>query len=316
MAKLSTKAASPTQRVLVFGPPKSGKTELTGLLAEHFNLIWIDMENGHNTLFKMPKAWQDRVELIDLKDTPDYPIAIETVLKIIKCRPVKICEAHGKVDCMLCKREVGTDAAKLEDLFISIDLGNVPDDTIVVFDSATQLTTSAINNITKGEKEDYKMKTDDWGHLAKLIEIFLSTIQQASYNVVVISHEVEAETEGKKRTLVPVAGSRNSSRNSAKAFDHVVYCERKNKKPVFASGTDYATNILTGSRSDVKMEVADKPSLLAIFKPELYEQKVEESAAQIGKKGKVASTAPKITTSNSKATSRLAGLKAKHAAKK
>ena len=262
MAKLNTKHSSQTHRVLVYGAPKSGKTQLAGDLAEHFNLIWIDMENGHETLFKLPESWQERIELIDLKDSPDYPIAIETVLKLIKGKPVDICEDHGKVGCMLCKKEGKP--------FTHVDLNSLGSDTIVVFDSATQLTTSAINNITKNEPDDYKMKTDDWGNLSKLIEIFLATIQQARYNCVVISHEIEAETEGKKRTLVPVAGSRNSSRNSAKAFDHVVYAERKNKKHIFASSTQYATNILTGSRTDVNMEAGDKPSLLSIFKPELF----------------------------------------------
>lgn len=301
MAKLSTKAASTTHRALLFGPPKSGKTQLAGDLAEHFNLIWIDMENGHGTLFKLPEEWQERIELIDLKDTPDYPIAIETVLKIIKCKPVDICAAHGKVGCMVCKREAGTEESKFAELFTHVDLGNVPDDTIVVFDSLTQLTTSAINNITKTEKDTYKMKTDDWGALAKLIEVFLTTLQQASYNTVVISHEIEAETEGKKRTLVPVAGSRNSSRNAAKAFDHVIYCERKNKKHVFASSTQYATNILTGSRTDVTMEDLDKPSLLAIFKPELYPTK--EVGKEVGSK--------KRQTSGAKAGDILAAMKAK-----
>jgi len=262
MAKLSTKQSSHTKSVMVFGPPKAGKTQLVGELAEHFNLIWFDMENGHETLFKLAKSWQERIELIDLRDSPSYPIAIETVLKVIKEVPVDICDKHGKVGCMICKRE--------EAPFTHVDLGNVPDDTIVVYDSATQLTTSAINNITKSEADDYKMKTDDWGNLAKLIEIFLCTMQTASYNRVVISHEIEAETEGKKKTLVPVAGSRNSSRNAAKAFDHVVYCERKNKKHVFASSTQYATNVLTGSRTDVEIEAQDVPSLLPIFKPELY----------------------------------------------
>ncbi len=262
MAKLNTLTHSQTHRAVIFGPPKGGKTQLAGELSEHFNLIWFDLENGHETLFKFPTEWQERIELIDLKDTPAYPIAIETILKVIKNKPVDICEEHGKVGCAICKRE-GAD-------FTHVDLGNVPDDTVVVFDSMTQLTTSAINNITKNEPDDYKMKTDDWGNLAKLIEIFLATIQQASYNCIVISHEIEAETEGKKKTLVPVAGSRNSSRNSAKAFDHVIYAERKNKKHKFSSSTGYATNILTGSRTDVSMEDSEKPSLLAIFKPELY----------------------------------------------
>lgn len=272
MAKLSNKQASRTHGVLLFGPPKSGKTQLAGELSEYFNLIWFDLENGHETLFKLPQEWQERIELIELKDTPSYPIAIETILKVIKGQPVDICESHGKVGCAICKRAM-TDNPELPNQFTSIELDNLPEDTIVVFDSLTQLTTSAINNITKKEPDDYKMKTDDWGNLAKLIEIFLATVQQARYNRVVISHEIEAETEGKKRTLVPVAGSRNSSRNSAKAFDHVVYCERKNKKHVFASSTQYATNILTGSRTDVTMENSEKPSLLAIFKPEVYKNK-------------------------------------------
>ena len=296
MAKLNTHKASATQRVLLFGPPKSGKTQLAGELSEHFNLIWIDMENGHETLFKFPEEWQERINLIDLKDTPDYPIAIETVLKIIKCKPVKICEEHGKVACMICNRE-GKE-------FNEIDLGSLSQDTIVVFDSMTQLTTSAINNITKTEADDYKMKTDDWGSLSKLIELFLATIQQARYNCVVISHEIEAESEGKKKTLVPVAGSRNSSRNSAKAFDHVVYAERKNKKHVFASATDYATNILTGSRTDIVLEGAAKPSLLAIFKPELYKELNQGAATP---------TATETTHSNGgeKATDILARLRGK-----
>lgn len=271
MAKLSSHSSSRTHRVILFGAPKTGKTELAGRLSEHFNLIWFDMENGHETLFKFPIAWQERIELIRLRDTPTYPIAIETVLKVIKKKPVAICESHGKVDCAICNK------AKAE--FIDIDLGTVPNDTIVVFDSLTQLTTSAINNICKKEKDDYKMKTDDWGNLAKLIEIFLCTIQDAGYNILVISHEIEAETEGKKKTLVPVGGSRNSSRNVAKAFDHVIYCERKNRKHAFSSSTTNTTTVLTGSRTDVEIETMEIPSLLAIFKPELYTGKALEKKA-------------------------------------
>ena len=228
------------------------------------------MENGHETLFKLPREWQERIEVIDLKDTKEYPIAIETVLKLIKGKPVEICNAHGKVSCMICKREERDTEASHSDLFVDLELNALEPDTIVIFDSLTQLTASAINNITKAQPDDYKMQTDDWGYLSKLIEVFAVTIQQARYNRVVISHEIEAETEGKKRTLVPVAGSRNSSRNISKAFDHVVYCERKNKKHVFSSSTTDATNILAGSRTDAVVGAGDKPSLLQIFKPELY----------------------------------------------
>lgn len=269
MKKLSSLSRSTTQRVLLFGGPKTGKTELAGRLSEHFNIIWIDLENGHETLFKLPKKWQERITLISLPDTRSYPIAIETCLKLVK-GPVSICDEHGKVGCMVCKNKNAE--------FTNIDITSIPSDTVVVFDSLTQLSNSAIAHITKSQPDDYKLNYDDWGNLGKLLDIFLSHIQQAKYNAVVISHEIEAETESGKNILVPVGGTRNFSRNVAKYFDHVVYCERKNKKHVFGSSTSYATNILTGSRSDVALESTQEPSLLYIFKPELYSSGVPNTA--------------------------------------
>jgi len=278
MPKLSTKAASKTHRCLIFGAPKTGKTLIAGELAEYYNLTWIDMENGHETLFQLPQEWQEKIELISLPDTRSYPVAIETCLKMVKGK-VSICEAHGKVGCMICKREEAT--------MTEVDLPNMGQDEVAVFDSLTQLSNSAIAHITKSQPDDYKLNYDDWGNLGKLLDIFLSHIQQAGYNVIVISHEIEAETEGKKKTLVPVGGTRNFSRNLAKSFDDVIYAERKNKKHVFASDSCYATNILTGSRTGVVMEGGEeRSSLLSIFKPELYPaaQKEQKKTVPTGTK--------------------------------
>ena len=279
MRKLSSKQAETTHRVIVYGAPKTGKTLLAGELAEYYNLIWVDMENGYETLLQLPMEWQDRIGIITLPDTRSYPVAIETILKMVK-GPVSICELHGKVSCMICKK---TDAEVAE-----VDLNSLGAETVVVFDSLTQLSNSAISHITKGQPDDYKLGYDDWGNLGKLLDIFLSHIQQARYNVVVISHEVEAESEGKKKSLVPVGGTRAFSRNVAKYFGDVVYAERKNRKHVFSSSTTYATNILAGSRSDIDIaEGADKPSLLQIFKPELYPNTPDKvSQGNIPVKGK------------------------------
>lgn len=258
MAKLNTVKHSTTHGVMIFGAPKTGKTELVGKLSQYFNLIWVDLENGYETLLKLPEEWQARIELIRLPDTRSYPIAIETVLKMVK-GPVDICEKHGKVACMICKRT--------GDTVTHVDLNSLGQDTIVVFDSATQLTNSAISNITKDKADDYKLAYDDWGNLGKLMDIFFSHLQQANYNRVVISHEVEAEQEDGKNVLVPVGGTRNFSRNVAKYFDHVIYAQRKNRKHVFASSTTYATNVLTGSRTDVVLDDDPAATLLSIFKP-------------------------------------------------
>lgn len=260
--KLSQKSAVKSHRVLLFGPPKSGKTQLAGSLASAFNLVWFDLENGVDTLLKLPKEQQERVEVLSIPDTRGFPIAIETLLKAIKGAPVDICELHGKVACALCKKD-GKPST-------TISLNTIGLDTIVVVDSLTQLTNSAIAHITKSQPEDYKLEFNDWANLGKLMDTFLSYVQQAPFNIVCISHETEVEMEDGKQKLVPTAGTRNFSRNTAKYFDEVVYCEVKNKKHIAASSTTYANNILTGSRSGNVLE--SKPgeaTLVSIFNNEI-----------------------------------------------
>lgn len=255
--KLSDKVVSKTHRVLLFGPPKSGKTQLAGALAEKYNLLWFDLENGYDTLLKFPSEWKERIELISLPDTRTYPIAIETMLKVIKGGAHEICEEHGKVSCLLCKKDSKP--------ITSVNLDTLDSNTIVVVDSLTQLTNSAIANITKNQPDDYKLDWDDWGKLGVLMDKFLSHVQQAKYNIICISHETEASMEDGKDKLVPVAGTRNFSRNSAKYFDEVIYCEVKNGKHVFGSSTTYANKILTGSRTGLILEKEAVPSLLPLF---------------------------------------------------
>lgn len=253
--KLSQAPRSATHSVLVYGPPKVGKTELVGKLAAQFNLLWFDLEKGSATLHKLTPEQQERVELIILPDTRSYPIAIETCLKVIKGGHCIIDEETGKVV-----------PKKLEGkTYTEVNLSALGPDTIVVFDSMTQLTQSAISHITKNQPDDYKLNYDDWGNLGKLMDIFLSHVQQAKFNVVVISHETEAELEDGKVKIVPVAGTRAFSRNSAKYFGHVVYCQVSNKKHTFSSSTTATLNVIAGSRTDVATEKMAEPSLLPIF---------------------------------------------------
>ena len=257
--KLSQKTASKSHRVLLFGPPKSGKTQLAGELSRAFNLIWFDLENGVDTLLKLPLEQQERIEVISLPDTRSFPVAIETCLKAIKGGRGKICEQHGKWNCMTCAKDPAATPS------VEICLSELPLDTIVVFDSLTQLTNSAIAHITKAQPEDYKLEYDDWANLGKLMDVFLSHVHQAGFHVVCISHETEVKMEDGKDKLVPTAGTRNFSRNTAKYFDEVVYCEVKNKKHAVGSSTTYSGNILTGSRSGTSLESATSASLVPIF---------------------------------------------------
>ncbi len=291
MPRLNTLKQSSTHRCIIYGAPKTGKSLIAAKLAEFYNLLWFDFENGYEVMFQLPEEWQERIELLRIPDTRSYPVGIETALKVIKGNKVTICYEHGKVGCMLCKRD--------DKSFTEVELSTLDNVWVVVFDSLTQLTNSCIAHITKGEPDTYKLTYDDWGNLGKLLDIFLSHIQQAGYNVIVISHEAEVETEGKKKTLVPVGGTRNFSRNIAKYFDHVIYAERVNRKHRFSSSTTSTTTILTGSRTDIALEDFNDGSLLPIFKPELY-----EGDSRIV-------TRPKETTGGAKAQDVLARLQSK-----
>ena len=257
MAKLSNKHAIKTRRVLVYGGPKTGKTELVGKLAEKYNLIFFDLENGYETLLKMPHDWQERVELLSIPDTKVFPIAIETMLKVIVGNPVEICEAHGKVGCQICKKE-GAPTTR-------VCLNELTPSDIVVVDSLSQLSNSAMNHLTKNQEDTYKPEWTDYRNQGQLLDKFLSQVQQARFNIVCITHETEATMEDGRQKLVPVCGTREFSRNTAKYFDHVVYAELKNRKHVFGSSTTYAGGVLTGSRGDIALEKSDSPSLFAIF---------------------------------------------------
>lgn len=253
--KLDAFIPSATRRILVYGAPKTGKTVLVGGLAAKFRLTWFDLENGANSLVSnIPKEFHKNIELIQVPDTKEFPIAVETMLKVFNGGKVTICEAHGKVSCPLCKMAG-----------VVVELNAMEADQCVVIDSATQLSASVMSFIGKGKGDDWKPDWDDWRKQGSILERIFTQIQQAGYNVVVISHEVLAEMQDQKQKIVPVCGSSNFSRTFAKFFDDVIYCELVNKKHKFASGTGYGMGILSGSRSNLKIEDNTAPSLLPLF---------------------------------------------------
>lgn len=259
MAKLITRTEEKARHILLFGPPKSGKTQLAGGVASDYDVVIFDIENGADTLLKLPTAYQERVEVVSIPDTRGNPIGITTALHAVKGNPGTICDEHGIWNCPKCKVSGAPTVA--------INLGVKDLTKVYVFDSLTQLTNSAIAHITKGQPDDYKLTYDDWGNLGKLLDTFLSYVQQCPNHVIVISHETEVEMEDGRLKLVPTAGTRNFSRNTAKYFGEVYYLEVKNKKHVVASSTGYSNNILSGSRLGAVLESASgEASLVPVLK--------------------------------------------------
>jgi len=253
--KLSEYKGSEARHILVYGAPKTGKTELVGALAANFNLHWLDLDGGAKTLMgSNSKAFPhlDKINYFRIPDTQTFPVALETVLKAIKPGKHTICQEHGKVSCPLCAKE-GKPTSELD---ISA-MDNRKD--ILVIDSYTQLMDSTINWIHKDAlaKDDWgnlKSSYDDWAKQGSISDRFGSTFQNAPYNVVVISHELLVELEDGSKKIAPIGGTRNKSSDFAKYFDDVVYTEVVGGQFKAWSHQADKSRVVLGSRTGKKLQ--------------------------------------------------------------
>jgi len=250
--------------LLVYGPPKSGKTVLVATAAripEVQKIYWFDLENGVESLLKMgfTDAEMEKVIVIKIRDTRDNPIAIETILKAFSAKaPVKICEEHGKIDCAPCI------AGKKP--FIEWCLSMCTHNDIVVLDSGSQLGDSALAAACLGKPQMYKPTFDEYGMVNKWLGDVMSVVQQATHtNFVVITHEIPLEDNEGKDRIYPLMGSKAFSSKCAKFFGTVAYVHKKLNKHVAGSSSTYRGDLLTGSRVNAVLEKSDKPDMRAIL---------------------------------------------------
>ena len=208
----------------------------------------------------------DNIDYFRIPDTQIYPIGVETMLKVFKGKPVNICHEHGKVDCPACK----TGAKPLS--LLDLSAFDVKKD-ILVIDSYTQLMDSAVNwihkdSLLKDDWDNIKSTFDHWAKQGAISDRFGSTIQNAPYNVVVISHEILSELEDGSKKIVPVGGTRNKSSDFGKYFDDIVYCEVASGKFNAVSHQSDKSRIVLGSRTGKKLQDAkgNQLGLMELFK--------------------------------------------------
>lgn len=245
MPTLDSYVKTTGESLIIYGAPKSGKTLLAGKLAEDgFDLEWFDLENGIQTLAtQLAETAKKRVNVIQIPDTKNSPVAATAMWKILQNTPTKLCYAHGKIFCAECSK------AKLPEHDINLSLVKKPK--VLVIDSLSQLSDSAWAYINLNG-EDITWKTyEKWN---SMMAMMLSNIQQAPYHVVCLTHEVEVEMPDGSKKLAPLCATRNFSARVAKFFGHVIYTEVRNKKFGAGSTHEYNASIVAGSRAGIALD--------------------------------------------------------------
>lgn len=271
--KLTDYKPSAARHVMVYGPPKVGKTvAILSLVKYGYKLWYCDGEDGIKSAWSVDAEGKrlftdqqlENVELIRLPDTMTYPIMGETILKIIKGGDCKICHIHGKVSCPICSKDPGASIVTINvDKFTSKD--------ILVMDSVTQLGNSFIFHIKQKEiqkglmADDLKLDWDEWAKQGFLLDRVFSIVQNAPWNCIVASHEEMVKMTDRSENIAPKMGTRNYSKNSAKYFDDVVYLDKVNNKLKMFSSAQYRDSVITGSRSGKMVEKEGSRGLIELF---------------------------------------------------
>lgn len=253
------------QSAIVYGPPKSGKTDLVVRgLAHQYKVLYIDFENGLSTLMKLPAELRKNVEVIRVPDNKDHPTAIHTALHLASGNKALLCIEHGKKDCIECKKAARNSS---EDFFEEWNLNELdPKEWVVVFDSFTQLTSSANAHVSRNlDLEKDKLTFDHWRAQGVLLEKFLDYIQYSKFNSVVITHEMGIEQADKTEKLMPSGGTKNFARTVSKYFSHIVYVSVKNAKHNAVSSTTGSRNALAGSRLDAEVDMSHPETMCTLF---------------------------------------------------
>jgi len=222
--------------VLVWGPPRTGKTRWVSSIAKapQINKIFFwDTENGFESIIHatnpdgtpyLSEAELTKINLIPILDTPSRPLAAETLLKAFSStsRTLYINSADGKV------RAKGQE----DDNDVCLSPEDWGPDTAHVIDTIGQLGISVLNlaKLEMGEVKDqrrwYQFATQHLNNFFTMIQAsnaFIICVTHVLTDEVVLARDKSGNPTNTRDDYYPMCMSKNYSMNVSKYFGSVIY---------------------------------------------------------------------------------------------
>lgn len=215
------KDATHPSTVAIMGGSGTGKTLLAAGISKSCPVLFLDMENGMQSITSPNN--QDRINLENIRmqpifDTVDHPYGHKTIRSLLKGEDTAIC-GHGMYygACPTCGDDI--------DNYIGYNLRKLPKDTVVILDSGTQLDISLRTLVYGGDMDagiegDVDTSFHDWKRIGIIWNMFMTEIQTShlkGYRIIVLFHEDE-----KNGKFIPSVGTRDYALQAGKFFGSVL----------------------------------------------------------------------------------------------
>jgi nucleoside-triphosphatase THEP1 len=251
------------KKILVYGPPFTGKTELVAKIAEKKRVHWFDLEEGIGSVLTSPrvqKAWLKNINYFKICDTPEEPLAIDVLISMSKGR-VELCDTHGKLSCRDCTIKKASKS--------TLDMSSITNNDVIVIDSLTQLSNSAMNRAMKEDIAKYNYDASpDWDDYEKqglVLNKLMSFIQALPCSVVCITHDTIVNPGKPNARTIPLIGTTNFSRNAPRFFDTIAYTSIVNGTFRVTAIANGIGGTLTGCRYNTDWKESASANLLSIL---------------------------------------------------